>query len=74
MRNNEIVKGTLLQLVGPIHHYSAIAHSVMHCCEIHDFVSLQIHVHGPERRSRRRCQALPAARPHRHAGASRCHC
>ena len=29
MRNDEIVKGMLLQLTGPIHHYSAVAHSVM---------------------------------------------
>jgi hypothetical protein len=56
MRENEIVKGMLLQLAGPIPHYSAVAHSVMQYCEIHDSVSLQIHVQGPERRGRRRCQ------------------
>jgi hypothetical protein len=67
MLKNEIVKGMLLQLAGPVHHYSAVAHSVMQYCESHDFVSLQIHVQGQERRGRRRCQppvltATPACR------------
>jgi hypothetical protein len=73
MRNNEIVEGMLLQLAGPIHHYSAVAHSlsVMQYCENHDFVSLQIHVKGPERRGRRRCQPLvPTATPARRAAAA----
>ena len=64
MRNNEIVKRMLFQLAGPIHHYSAVAHSVMQYCESHDFVSLQIHVQGPERRGWRRCQPpVPTATP-----------
>jgi hypothetical protein len=37
MRNNEIVKGMLLQLTSPIPHYSAVAHSIMQYCKIHDF-------------------------------------
>jgi hypothetical protein len=56
MRNNEIVKGMLLQLIGPTPHYSAVAHSAMQYCEIPEFVSLQIHVQGPERSGRRHCQ------------------
>jgi hypothetical protein len=56
----EIVKGMLLQLAGPIPHYSAVAHrlgySIKQYCNIHDLFSLQIHVQGPERRGRRRCQ------------------
>jgi hypothetical protein len=70
MRNNEIVKGAFLQLAGPIPHCNAVGHSVMQYCEIHDFVSLQIHVQGPERRGRRRCQPpFPTATPARRAAA-----
>jgi hypothetical protein len=57
-----------LQLAGPIPHYSAVAHSVMQYCEIHDFGSLQIHVQGAERRGRRQCQPpVPTATPRRRA-------
>jgi hypothetical protein len=37
-RNNEIEKEMLLQLAGPILHYSAVASSIMQYCDIHDFV------------------------------------
>jgi hypothetical protein len=61
----------LLQLAGPIHHYSAVTHSVMQYCENHDFLSLQIRTQGLERRGRRRCQPpVPTATPARRAAAA----